>query len=77
MGAYRTGRTRILTVSPYFHFNDTHYVGGPGDMPTILNENSHSDYLGVRAVVQGNRKHHDARIGFESLGAAQRHAIRT
>jgi outer membrane receptor protein involved in Fe transport len=58
----------ILTVSPYFHFNDTHYVGGPGDMPTILNENSHSDYLGVRAMVQGNRKHHDARIGFESWG---------
>ena len=23
----------ILTVSPYFHFNGAHYIGGPGDTP--------------------------------------------
>ena len=58
----------ILTVSPYFHFNDTHYVGGPGDMPTILNEDSRSGYVGVRAMLQGIKKHHNARVGFESWG---------
>jgi outer membrane receptor protein involved in Fe transport len=58
----------ILTVSPYFHFNDTHYVGGPGDTPTILNEDSRSDYVGVRAMLQALKKHHNARVGFESWG---------
>ena len=58
----------ILTVSPYFHFNDTHYVGGPGDTPTILNEDSRSDYVGVRAMLQGIKKRHNARVGFESWG---------
>ncbi|HMD86955.1 MAG TPA: TonB-dependent receptor [Terriglobia bacterium] len=61
-------RGLILTVSPYFHFNATHYVGGPGDTPTILNEDSRSDYVGVRAMLQGIEKHHDARVGFESWG---------
>ena len=58
----------ILTVSPYFHFNDTHYVGGPGDTPTILNEDSRSNYLGVRAMLQALKKRHNARIGIESWG---------
>ena len=58
----------ILTVSPYFNFNDTHYVSGPGDTPTILNEDSRSDYVGVRAMLQALKKHHDARVGFESWG---------
>ena len=58
----------ILTVSPYFHFNDTHYVSGPGDTPTILDEDSRSDYVGVRAMLQGIEKHHNARVGFESWG---------
>jgi outer membrane receptor protein involved in Fe transport len=64
----------ILTVSPYFHFNDTHYVGGPGDTPTILNEDSRSDYVGVRAMLQGIKKRHNARVGFESWG--QRNSTR-
>jgi outer membrane receptor protein involved in Fe transport len=58
----------IFTVSPYFHFNDTHYVGGPGDTPTILDEDSKSDYVGVRAMLQGIKKHHNLRIGVESWG---------
>ncbi len=58
----------ILTVSPYFHYNDTHYVSGPGDTPTVLNEDSRSDYLGVRAMLQAIKKRHDARVGFESWG---------
>ncbi len=58
----------ILTVSPYFHFNDTHYVGGPGDTPTILNEDSRSDYMGVRAMLQALKKRHNARVGIESWG---------
>jgi outer membrane receptor protein involved in Fe transport len=58
----------IFTVAPYFHFNDTHYVGGPGDTPFILNEDSRSDYVGVRAMLQALKKRHNARVGFESWG---------
>ena len=58
----------ILTVAPYFHSNQTHYVGGPGDTPTILNENSRSDYLGVRAMAQVLKRRHDLRAGIESWG---------
>jgi outer membrane receptor protein involved in Fe transport len=58
----------ILSVSPYFHFNNTHYVGGPGDTPTILNEDSRSNYVGVRAMLQALKKRHNARFGIESWG---------
>jgi outer membrane receptor protein involved in Fe transport len=58
----------ILTVSPYFHLNDTHYAGGSGDTPTILNDASRSDYVGVRAMLQALKKRHNARVGFESWG---------
>ena len=58
----------ILSVSPYFHFNNTHYVGGPGDTSTILNEDSRSNYVGVRAMLQALKKRHNARFGIESWG---------
>ncbi|MBV9770334.1 MAG: TonB-dependent receptor, partial [Bryobacterales bacterium] len=53
----------VLTVSPYFHFNDAHYVGGPQDMPFILDDNSRSNYFGVRPVLQVQKAGHNARIG--------------
>ncbi len=64
----------ILTVSPYFHFNDTHYVSGPGDTPTILDQDSRSDYVGVRAMLQALKMRHNVRIGIESWG--QRNSTR-
>jgi outer membrane receptor protein involved in Fe transport len=65
---HSTSSGLILTVSPYFHFNDTHYVGGPGDTPTVLDENSRSDYVGMRAMLQALKKRHNARVGIESWG---------
>jgi hypothetical protein len=56
----------ILSVSPYVHSNSAHYVGGPGDTPFVLDENSRSNYLGVRAMLQALKKRHNARIGIES-----------
>jgi outer membrane receptor protein involved in Fe transport len=58
----------ILSVSPYLHYNGAHYIGGPGDTPSILNENSRSTYVGVRAMLQAVKKHHNARVGIESWG---------
>jgi outer membrane receptor protein involved in Fe transport len=55
----------LLTVSPYFHFNDAHYVGGPQDTPFILDDNNRSNYFGVRPVLQIQKGKHNARIGFD------------
>jgi len=58
----------IFSVSPYFHFNGAHFIGGAGDTPFVLNEESRSNYLGVRAMLQALKKHHNARVGIESWG---------
>lgn len=54
-----------FSLSPYFHFNAAHYVGGRGDTPFVLDDNDRSDYVGVRAVVQAEKKHHNPRAGLE------------
>jgi len=58
----------ILSVSPYLHFNSNHYLGGPGDTPYVLDENSRSTYVGVRAMLQALKQRHNARLGIESWG---------
>jgi outer membrane receptor protein involved in Fe transport len=57
-----------FSLSPYFHFNAAQYVGGPGDTPFVLDDNDRSDYLGVRAVVQAQKRGHNLRGGFEVWG---------
>ncbi len=46
----------LFTVSPYFHFNDAHYVGGPQDTPFILDDNNQSNYFGARPVLQVQKR---------------------
>ncbi|HUI41880.1 MAG TPA: carboxypeptidase regulatory-like domain-containing protein, partial [Terriglobia bacterium] len=58
----------VFSLSPYFHFNDTHYVGGPADTPFVLDDNVRSNYLGVRALLQAEKKGHNVRVGFEAWG---------
>lgn len=58
----------LFSLSPYFHFNDTHYVGGQGDTPFVLDDNSRSTYVGARAVLQAQKKGHNARFGLEVWG---------
>jgi len=55
----------IFTLSPYYHLADAHYVAGPGDTPSILNEDSRAHYLGGRAMLQACEKNHSARMGVE------------
>ncbi len=58
----------LLSLSPYFHFNVAHYLGGPLDTPFILNDNGRSAYVGGRAVLQAQKSRHNARVGLESWG---------
>jgi len=58
----------LFSLAPYFHFNIAHYVGGPNDTPFILDDNGRSAYLGGRAVLQAQKKRHNARVGLEAWG---------
>jgi outer membrane receptor protein involved in Fe transport len=58
----------LFSLSPYYHFNDAHFLGGPQDTPFILDDNGRSSYMGARAVLQAQKKHHDIRFGVEVWG---------
>jgi outer membrane receptor protein involved in Fe transport len=58
----------LFSLAPYFHFNVTHYLGGPNDTPYVLDDNGRSAYLGGRAVLQAQKKRHNARVGMEVWG---------
>ena len=58
----------LFSLSPYFHFNDAHYVGGPSDTPFVLDDNDRSTYLGARALLQVQKKKHSGRAGLEVWG---------
>jgi outer membrane receptor protein involved in Fe transport len=55
-----------FTLSPYFHFNSAHYVGGPNDTPFVLDDNARSNYFGGRAVFEVQKKGHDVHAGTET-----------
>jgi len=57
-----------FTLSPYYHFNNAQYIGGPQDTPFILNDNTRSNYAGVRSVFQMQKKRNDLRVGAEVWG---------
>lgn len=58
----------LLTVSPYFHFNNAHYLGGPNDAPYVLDDNGRSNYAGGRFVLQALKKRHNVHAGAEIWG---------
>jgi len=58
----------LFTLSPYFHYNEAHYLGGPNDTPFVLDDNSRSNYFGGRSVLQAQKKRHNARVGVEIWG---------
>ncbi len=58
----------LFSLSPYYHYNSAHFAGGPGDTPFILDDNSRSNYLGARALLQMQKRGHNARFGLEVWG---------
>jgi outer membrane receptor protein involved in Fe transport len=58
----------LFSLSPYYHFNAAHYLGGPADTPFILDSNNRSNYVGARSVAQAQKKRHNARLGLEVWG---------
>lgn len=65
---HSTSAGLVFSLSPYYHYNNANYLGGPADTPFILNDNSRSNYLGARAVLQAQKKKHKASAGFDVWG---------
>ncbi|HEX3354496.1 MAG TPA: TonB-dependent receptor [Terriglobales bacterium] len=63
----------ILTVSPFYHFNRAHYIGGytgePDPNVVIPEDDRGSNYFGGVASLAVNRGKHNARAGLQVFGA--------
>ena len=65
--AHSEGDHVLLTVSPFYHFNRAHYVGGPLDLPLSPEDDRGSSYAGgvvSLAVVEGRNNAHLGLQGF-------------
>jgi outer membrane receptor for ferrienterochelin and colicin len=62
------GNGALLTVSPFYHFNRAHYIGGALDSPVQPNDDRGSNYFGGVASLAITRGKHNASVGFQSFG---------
>ncbi|HEV2117490.1 MAG TPA: TonB-dependent receptor [Terriglobales bacterium] len=65
--AHTEGDHVLLTVSPFYHFNRTRYLGGPLDVPVSPEDDRGSNYAGgvvSLAVVEGRNNAHFGVQGF-------------
>jgi hypothetical protein len=60
----------ILTVSPFYHYNDAHYQASPNDVPVATDADQTSNYGGLQASVNANVWKNDIEGGV--YGFAQR-----
>ncbi len=42
---------KVLTVSPFYHYNGADYKGGPNDYPVISSVNQDANYVGVQTAL--------------------------
>jgi hypothetical protein len=63
----------VLTVSPFYHFNRAHYIGGyigqPDPGVVIPQDDRGSNYFGGVISLAVNHGKHNARAGFQVFGA--------
>jgi outer membrane cobalamin receptor len=57
----------LLTISPFYHFNRAHYLGGKGDTPIIPEDDRGSNYLGGVVSLGIARGKHNAHAGVQTF----------
>jgi outer membrane receptor protein involved in Fe transport len=62
------GSGTVLTVSPFYHFNRSHYIGGPNDIPVIPEDDRGSNYMGGVGSISINRGGNNLHAGFQIFG---------
>jgi outer membrane receptor protein involved in Fe transport len=58
----------LLTVSPFYHFNRAHYIGGSSDTPLSPEDNRGSTYAGAQITLSAVTGKHNARAGIYGFG---------
>jgi outer membrane receptor protein involved in Fe transport len=64
---HTAGAGLVLVVSPFYHFNRSHYIGGPNDVPFSPEDDLGSQYIGGQATLSVTRGRHNAQLGIESF----------
>jgi hypothetical protein len=54
---------KLLTVSPFYHYNGADYNGGPNDYPVISTVNQDASYLGMQTALSYNFWKNDLQAG--------------
>ncbi|HEX4487824.1 MAG TPA: TonB-dependent receptor [Terriglobales bacterium] len=62
------GPGTVLTISPFYHFNRSHYIGGPSDTPVIPEDDRGSNYVGGVASIGVNRRRNNTHAGVQVFG---------
>ncbi len=65
---HTAGSGVVLTLSPFYHYNSAHYLGGPQDTPVIPEDDRGSNYAGGVASVSVVRGKHNAHAGLQVFG---------
>jgi hypothetical protein len=63
----------LLTVSPFFHYNQASYTGGPNDVPVISTVDQTANYVGAQASLNITAvKYNDIQVGVYGFVQHQR-----
>jgi outer membrane receptor protein involved in Fe transport len=65
---HTSGPGTVWTISPFYHFNQAHYIGSPNDRPTVTQDNRGSNYFGGVTSVAVNKGRHNVHAGFQVFG---------
>jgi outer membrane receptor protein involved in Fe transport len=57
----------LLTVSPFFHYNRAHYLGGASDTPVLPEDDRGSSYAGGTVTMAITRGRHNADSGIQAF----------
>ena len=61
----------VLTLSPFYHYNDSAYAGPMTDLPVATTSEFSSTYGGGQAVLGFHLRKNDAQVGFYSFAVNQ------
>src|SRR5580692_9819926 len=61
----------LLTVSPFYHYNDANYKGGANDYPVISTVNQTANYAGMQATLSATLGKNDLQAGVYGFGQHQ------
>jgi outer membrane receptor protein involved in Fe transport len=58
----------LLTISPFYHFNQANYDGGPNDTPVSATQHRSSEYAGAQIALSAVTKRHNVSLGLYGFG---------